>query len=234
MVAAGGSSWGGSVLRVRASQGAGCDAPYLFVQRGTATPRGAGGARGCGTPDELPAVTTTSRRRRTAVPRRPRGGAGPCAGAGVVLGVVHRLDDVLAHDVARVEVAQLEVGVLRAELLAHLVARGVGDLSQPAQEPPACRARSGSRSGPKTSTATKAITASSGSPTPNTASVTCWRGSVRAACRPDRGRGRPARPRSVQHRGRRRGRVGVDDRLAGVAALAQDESSGISPRTFTS
>ena len=33
----------------------------------------------------------------------------------------------LAHDRARVEVAQLEVGVLRAELVAQLVARGVGE-----------------------------------------------------------------------------------------------------------
>ena len=47
----------------------------------------------------------------------------------VGLGVLHGLDDVLAHDGARVEVAELEVGVLGSELVAQLVARGVGEVA---------------------------------------------------------------------------------------------------------
>ena len=77
---------------------------------------------------------------------------------------LHRLDDVLADDGARVEVAQLEVGVLRAELAAQLVAREVAKSRTLRRICPACLASTGSLSGPKTRTAMKAITASSPKP----------------------------------------------------------------------
>ena len=56
---------------------------------------------------------------------------------------------------------------------------------------PAWRASSGSLSGPNTSTATSAISAISGRPTPNMRVELCS-GSARAACRRGRGRGRRA------------------------------------------
>ena len=49
----------------------------------------------------------------------------------LVVSGVHRLHDVLLDDGPRVEVAQVEVGVLGAELLAQLVARLVGEARAP-------------------------------------------------------------------------------------------------------
>ena len=86
---------------------------------------------------------------------------------------------------------------------------------------PAWLARSGSRSGPNTSTATKAMTANSGSPTPNTGQNLLV--GVSPSCMPASPRPRPDSVSATRasSRGGRRGRVGVDDRLADVAALAQ-------------
>ena len=86
---------------------------------------------------------------------------------------------------------------------------------------PACLAITGSRSGPNTSTATRAMTASSSSPTSNMGQNLAV--GVSPSCMPASPRPRPAS--CVGHRaqlhGGRRGGVGLDDRLAGVAALAQ-------------
>ena len=72
-------------------------------------------------------------------------------------------------DGAGIEVAELEVGVVGAELLAEpsraelAMARALRIMM------PACLASTGSRSGPKAMIATNAINAISASPTPNTA-----------------------------------------------------------------
>ncbi len=145
------------------------------------------------------------------------------ASAGSLLvGVLHRLDDVLAHDRAGVEVAQLEVGVLRAELVAQLVAGGVGEPAAPcAPSRRPASPGSGSRSGPKTRTATNAMTANSGRPTPNTRQNLLV--GVSPSCIPARPRPRADSVAAMpgEHPGGRSRGVGLDDRLPDVAALPQ-------------
>src|SRR5687768_10425784 len=89
---------------------------------------------------------------------------------------------------------------------------------------PACLARSGSRSGPKTITATNAMRAISASPTPNTG---LWLSEPAGGREPELHPGKaplpPGEPVGDLGEDDRCGcgRVGVDDRLAGVASLAQ-------------
>src|SRR4051794_6869861 len=86
---------------------------------------------------------------------------------------------------------------------------------------PAWRANSGRRSGPNTITATKAMTASSGRPIPNTPSA------LRGGTQTELHAGQAAAPAGegagdrVEHPGAGGGRVGLDDRLADAAPLAQ-------------
>ena len=171
-------------------------------------------------------------RRELAVLERAQARAG--AGRVLAVGLLHRLDDVLAHDRAGVEVAQLEVGVLRAELVAQLVAGGVGEVARLADSWPACLASSGSLSGPNTSTATNAMTASSGRPTPNTGQNLLV--GVSPSCMPARPRPRPEscrRPRSAR---RRAGAVGSASTIGLPASppSRSEVSSGIRPSTGTS